>query len=163
MTLDLVIRKFNPSDVDDLIALVDENQPGAVAEDKVLSDKFILDYANNPSSLTYFVAEDNGKLIGYVEGLPVKDFDKDDPLLKNVNNPSESYYCQEIFVSDLHRGEKISKKLYQSIIDYAIDEGYKEIIAVVSAKNINSLYLHKSLKMKEEPLRESIIFKKQLI
>ena len=68
MSLDIIIRKFVAEDVTNLITLFDESQPGAIAEDIEVTRQYLLDYAANPDSDTYFLAEMNGKLIGYILG-----------------------------------------------------------------------------------------------
>lgn len=162
MSLDIIIRKFVAEDVTNLITLFDESQPGAIAEDIEVTRQYLLDYAANPDSDTYFLAEMNGKLIGYILGIPLQDLNEDDPLMEIVDNPDNMYYCEMVFVTDSQRGQGVSKLLYKTIMDYAISQGYNEIISMVSGDNEASLSLHRSFGMQEELLRKSFVFRLRL-
>jgi predicted GNAT superfamily acetyltransferase len=162
MSLDIILRKFAEEDAADLIALSIERQPGATIEEIEEMRKYLCDFHQNPSSTTYFVAEKNGKLIGYIMGMPMKDFEKEDPLLEKVHDPEVTYYCQDVFVTETERRKGVSKMLYRVIMNYALEEGYKEIAAVVTKDNEPSIMLHRSFGMTEESIDRSIIFKLQL-
>ncbi len=144
------IRESIPADMSSLVALIDEY--ASTQEYRVRDIDFI------SGTETYHVAEVDGDLVGYIGGLPAK-YLEDELLLGSIEDPNQTFFCEELFVRPDYRGQGIAKKLYHSLMEHALDEGYHGAAAVVAANNKAALGLHRSLGMDETPLDESILFR----
>lgn len=75
-----------------------------------------------------FVAEVDGKLVGYTSGCP------NDPE-EDIIDTSISFHIDDLVVTSSLRGQGIGKKLLDHIADYAKEKGYTSIELNVLAAN----------------------------
>ncbi|MEO9257235.1 MAG: GNAT family N-acetyltransferase [Crocinitomicaceae bacterium] len=102
--------------------------------------------------------------VGFLYGIPLKEFAShfENPVLdlfreKNLN-PETCYYFADIIVLPEHRGNSLSKKLFNVLEVYAQEQGYHSASFITESHDIHPLKPanYKSL----EPLWHSLQYKK---
>lgn len=161
MAVDAKIREYKPEDLEAVLQLVEELE----AE---MAEKFP-DIKIKPGKWTYkqrylqpgnkyktFVAELDGKIVGYLMGFPsvgAPEVDSmyDDLPVSSGQVPPE-FYLQITFVSKPHRNQGISKMLHKRIVEYAREQGHKELYACIAKWNEAEISVIKSLKFEIKDL-----------
>ena len=103
-----------------------------------------------------FVAGVDDKIVGYLIGYPSVGAPEVDRMYDDIpvapgQIPPE-YYLQITFVSKPFRNQGISKMLHKSIIEYAREQGHKELYACIAKWNEPEISVIKSLKFEIKDL-----------
>jgi GNAT superfamily N-acetyltransferase len=98
----------------------------------------------------------DGKIVGYLMGFPsvgAPEVDSmyDDLPVSSGQVPPE-FYLQITFVSKPYRNQGISKMLHKKIIEYAREQGHKELYACIAKWNEAEISVIKSLKFEIKDL-----------
>ncbi len=113
-------------------------------------------YLNPRNKYKTFVALVDKKVVGFLIGYPSLGAPEVDkmydvlPLPKGTVPPE--FYLQITFVSKPFRNRGISKLLHKHVIEYARQQGYKEIYACIAKWNEPELKVIRSFKFKEKDL-----------
>ena len=149
-TLDfnLITREYRTTDLAQMLGLVLELEAELAERFKeVRIESVVGDYANRylkpGTKYKTFVAESDGKLIGYLigyasVGAPEVDNMYDILPVSPGWTPPE-FYLQITFVSKAFRNHGVSKALHKLIIEYARAQGHREIYACIAKWNILEL------------------------
>jgi len=155
------IREYRPEDLEHVLELVKELEAEMAAKFpniKIKAGKW--DYKQRYLQQDYkyktFVAEVDSKIVGYLMGYPsvgAPEVDRmyDDLPVTPGQVPPE-FYLQITFVSKPFRNQGISKKLHRRIVDYARDQGHKELYACIAKWNDPEISVIKSLKFEIKDL-----------
>jgi len=146
-------REYQPSDLPQMLGLVRELE-GELAErfkDVQIQtgvDEYAEHFLRPATKYKTFVAESEGKLIGYLIGFPSVGAPEVDNMFDILPvspgwTPPE-YYIQITFVSPRFRNRGVSKALHRMIIEYAKAAGHKEIYAVIAKWNIAEISVVRS-------------------
>jgi GNAT superfamily N-acetyltransferase len=138
-------REYQPSDLPQMLDLVRELEDELARTFKDVTiktgvDEYAEHYLQPATKYKTFVAESDGRLIGYLIGYPSVGAPEVDNMFDIVPvspgwTPPE-FYIQMTFVSPSYRNKGVSKALHRLIIDYAKAQGHKEIYAVIAKWNI---------------------------
>jgi ribosomal protein S18 acetylase RimI-like enzyme len=118
----------------------------------VFFNKFLNNIKNNQGEI--FIAEDQGKPIGFVAGF-VADKQSKENLLEVV--PSQLGIISDIYVALEYRGKKVGKKLMKIMEEDLISKDCDAIWVDTNSFNIAALHLYKSAGFLE---RETGLMKK---
>ena len=161
MSVKAKIREFRPEDLEQVLGLVIELE-AEMAEKfpdiKIKAGKWDYKqrYLQPGNKYKAFVAEMEGKIVGYLIGYPsvgAPEVDRmyDDLPVTPGQVPPE-FYLQITFVSKSFRNQGISKMLHKRIIDYAREQGHKELYACIAKWNEPEISVIKSLKFEIKDL-----------
>ena len=98
-----------------------------------------------------FIAEDDGKVLGY--GFCILKITKNDPVLADYT----TLYIDDLCVDENCRGRHIGKAVYAHIVDYAKALGYDSVTLNVWAFNENAKRFYESLGMKPQKIGMEMI------
>lgn len=161
MAVDAKIREYRQEDLEQVLDLVKELE-AEMAEKfpdiKIKSAEWDYRgrYLQPGNKYKTFVAEVDGKIVGYLIGYPsvsAPEVDRmyDDLPVSPGQVPPE-FYLQITFVSKPLRNQGISKLLHKTIVDYARAQGHKELYACIAKWNEAEISVIKSLKFKIKDL-----------
>jgi len=161
MAIDVKIREYKPVDLEQVLGLVKELE-GEMAEKfpdiKIKAGKwdYKTRYLQPGNKYKTFVAELESKIVGYLIGYPsvgAPEVDRmyDDLPVTPGQVPPE-FYLQITFVSKPFRNQGISKMLHKKIVDYAREQGHKELFACIAKWNEPEISVIKSLKFEIKDL-----------
>jgi GNAT superfamily N-acetyltransferase len=146
-------REYRPSDLPQMLDLVRELEAELARTFKDVQiqtgvDEYAEHYLKPATKYKTFVAESEGRLIGYLIGYPSVGAPEVDNMFDIVPvspgwTPPE-FYIQITFVSPSFRNKGVSKALHRLIIDYAWAQGHKEIYAVIAKWNIAEISVVRS-------------------
>jgi GNAT superfamily N-acetyltransferase len=149
------IREYRPEDLEQVLALVRELEVEMAERFPDIKIKegqwdYKTRYLQPGNKYKTFVAELNGKIVGYLIGFPsvgAPEIDRmyDDLPVAPGEIPPE-FYLQITFVSKPFRNQGISKMLHKRIVDYAREQGHKELYACIAKWNEAEISVIKSLK-----------------
>ena len=161
MAVDAKIRDYRPEDLDQVLVLVKELE-SEMAEKfpdiKIKSAEwdYRTRYLQPGNKYKTFVAEVDGKIVGYLIGFPsvsAPELDRmyDDLPVAPGHIPPE-FYLQITFVSKPFRNQGISKSLHRRVVEYAREQGHKELYACIAKWNEAEISVIKSLKFEIKDL-----------
>ena len=141
-------REYRTADLPQMLGLVLELEAelGEKFDDvqiKSVVGEYESRYLKPGTKYKTFVAESGGKLIGYLigyasVGAPEVDNMYDILPVASGRTPPE-FYLQITFVSKAFRNRGVSKALHRLIIEYAREQGHREIYACIAKWNIPEL------------------------
>ena len=155
------IREYQPKDLEQVLELVEELE-SEMAEKfpdiKIKKGKwdYKMKYLQPGNKYKTFIAEVEGKIVGYLMGYPsvgAPEVDRmyDDLPVTPGQVPPE-FYLQITFVSKPFRNQGISKMLHKRIVEYAREQGHKELFACIAKWNEAEISVIKSLKFEIKDL-----------
>jgi GNAT superfamily N-acetyltransferase len=161
MNLEVKIREYKPQDLDQVLALVREME-AELAEKfkdvKIVSgiDDYRNRYLKRGHKYKTFVALVDSKIVGYLMGYPSLGAPEVDNMYDILPvspgwTPPE-FFLQITFVSKPYRNQGISKKLHEEILEYARNQGHKEVYACIAKWNTPEIKVIKSFKFKMKDL-----------
>lgn len=161
MAINAKIRDYRPEDLEQVLKLVKELED-EMAEKfpdiKIKAGKWDYKqrYLQPGNKYKTFVAEVKSKIVGYLIGYPsvgAPEVDRmyDDLPVTPGQVPPE-FYLQITFVSKPFRNQGISKMLHKRIVDYAREQGHKELFACIAKWNEPEISVIKSLKFEIKDL-----------
>jgi len=120
------IRKGNENDIDSITYIESKCFPVSEAASKN-------DIKNRMNIFPdhFFIAQMNGEMVGFVNGLVSDERNISDDMYENASLHNEKGQFQMIFGLDVlpqYRGKGIAHKLMRSIIDAAKEEGRKGVV-----------------------------------
>ena len=146
-------REYQPADLPQMLDLVRalEAELAETFKDVQIQtgvDEYAEHYLKPATKYKTFVAEFEGRLIGYLIGYPSVGAPEVDNMFDILPvspgwTPPE-FYIQITFVSPSFRNKGVSKALHRLIIDYARAQGHKEIYAVIAKWNIAEISVVRS-------------------
>ena len=164
MSIDVKIREYKKEDIDDFLSLLAEQETGADSKERKDNDDWYREKIL-PSNTKYqhFVAEIDGKVIGYIGGEPYMDDERLDMMhILPENESTDTYYIGEIFVTASERMKGIGKKLIEAQIEYARKEGFLNLFMHVDKDNEQMQRICREIGMKESRVNEAYKFEMQL-
>jgi len=157
----VIIREYEPDDLDQVLELVRELESELAEKFKAVEIKSGIEdyrkrYLNPANKYKTFVAVIDGKIVGYLMGYPSLGAPEIDNMydilpLPRGSTPPE-FYLQITFVSKTYRDKGISKKLHTAVIDYARKQGHREVYACIAKWNDPELKVIRSFKFLEKDL-----------
>jgi len=155
MAVNAKIREYKPDDMEQVLALVKELEEEMAEKFPNVAIKsaewdYKTRYLQPGNKYKTFVAEVDGKIVGYLIGFPsvsAPEVDRmyDDLPVSPGQVPPE-FYLQITFVSKPLRNQGISKMLHKRIVEYAREQGHKELYACIAKWNEAEISVIKSLK-----------------
>jgi GNAT superfamily N-acetyltransferase len=161
MSVNAKIREYQPEDLEHVLALVKELEEEMAEKFPNIKIKegrwdYQTRYLQPGNKYKTFIAEVEGKIVGYLIGYPsvgAPELDRmyDDLPVSPGEIPPE-FYLQITFVSKPFRNQGISKMLHRKIVDYAREQGHKELYACIAKWNEQEISVIKSLKFEIKDL-----------
>ena len=158
--LNLTIREYEPSDLEQLLELVRELEAELAEKFKAPVKSGVEDYRErylNPANkYRTWVAVVGGKVVGYLMGYPSLGTPEIDnmydvlPLPPGTQPPE--FYMQITYVAKPYRKKGISTRLHERVIAYAKALGFKEIYACIAKWNDPELRVIRSFKFHAKDL-----------
>lgn len=161
MTVNTKIREYEPKDLEDVLRLVKELEDEMAEKFPEIKIKpgewdYKTRYLYPGNKYKTFVAELDGKIVGYLIGYPsvgAPEVDRmSDDLPVTPGQVPPEFYLQITFVSKPHRNQGISKLLHKKIVEYAREQGHKELYACIAKWNEAEISVIKSLKFEIKDL-----------
>lgn len=157
----LIIRPYREEDEDQVLNLVRELEeelaekfPNVQIESGVKT--YRLRYLKKGNKYVIYVAEVDGKIVGFLLGYPSLGIPEVDSLYDVLplekGKLTDEFYLQMTFVSKPYRNKGISTALHREIISYALEHGYREIYACIAKWNIPELRVIRSLRFEAKDL-----------
>jgi GNAT superfamily N-acetyltransferase len=149
------IREYRPEDLEQVLGLVKELEAEMAEKFPNITIKAgELDYKKRylqpDNKYKTFIAEVEGKIVGYLIGYPSVGAPEVDRMYDDIPvTPGQvppEFYLQITFVSKPFRNQGISKMLHKRIVDYAREQGHKEVYACIAKWNEPEISVIKSLK-----------------
>ena len=158
---DITVRKYTDADLDQVLRLVQEMEEELAEKFPKVKIKSGIDdyrrrYLKSGNKYKTFVAEIGGSIVGFLMGYPSLGTPEIDtmydilPVSPDWTTPE--FYLQITFVSLPYRGRGVSKQLHKRIIQYAREQGHKEVYACIAKWNFPELHVISSLKFKKKDL-----------
>jgi ribosomal protein S18 acetylase RimI-like enzyme len=151
----MVIRDYHEKDFDEFCVLMNElNDYIASVDAKNIVKSFstqddieaytnqIIKDANERNGFIY-LAEENGKIIGFIQGI-IND-NKSDVLYKLSHVPFSDGWIGELYVKPEFRGRGLGKQLIERARQYFRDNGCRFIRLTVLSDNADSVKIYKKL------------------
>ena len=172
MALDVKVREYQPTDLEQILDLVRELESELAERFKDVRIKSGVDdyqnrYLKSGNKYKIFVALVDEKIVGYLMGYPSLGAPEVDNMydilpVSSSWTPPE-FFLQITFVSKPYRNQGISKKLHKEIIVYAREKGHKEVYACIAKWNLPEIKVIRSLKfhMKDLGYRYRLTLKLQ--
>ncbi len=161
MDLDITIREYQEKDLEQILKLVRELESELAEKFKDIQIKSgIEDYRNRylktGNKYKTLVAVVDNKVVGYLMGYPSLGAPEVDNMYDILPVSPEwitpEFFLQITFVSEPYRNQGISKKLHKEIIEYARQQGHKEVYACIAKWNTPEIKVISSLKFKLKDL-----------
>jgi GNAT superfamily N-acetyltransferase len=155
------IREYRPEDLEQVLGLVKELEAEMAEKFPNITIKAgELDYKKRylqpDNKYKTFIAEVEGKIVGYLIGYPSVGAPEVDRMYDDIPvTPGQvppEFYLQITFVSKPFRNQGISKMLHKRIVDYAREQGHKEVYACIAKWNEPEISVIKSLKFEIKDL-----------
>lgn len=155
------IREYRPEDLEQILELVKGLEAEMAEKFKSIKIKSsIKDYRNRylrpENKYKTFVAEVDGKIVGYLIGFPSLGAPEIDNMYDVLPIPPgeipPEFYLQITFVFKPFRNRRISTRLHKKVIEYAKKQGHKEIYACIAKWNLPELKVIRSLEFTEKDL-----------
>lgn len=161
MSLKVQIRRYQPEDLDQMLALVQELETEMAQKFpdvriKSCSSDYRNRYLKPGNKYITYVALLEKRVVGYLMGYPSLGAPEVDNMYDVLPVSSGSippeFYLQITFVSKAFRNQGISKKLHKKLIEYAAKQGHKEVYACIAKWNLSEIHVIRSLKFKTKDL-----------
>ncbi len=152
--VEITIRKYNETDLPYIKDSLEKIQDYLVGIDPIkrlrkqlgykemIYNKFLEDLHHNRSEI--FIAEDNGKRIGFVAGMIFNNGKQTENELLEVI-PSKSGTITDIFVEQDYRSQGVGKQLMIAVEKFLKNEGCDSIWVRTNGFNQQSIGFYKSL------------------
>jgi len=161
MAVKAKIREYRPEDMEQVLELVKELEAEMAEKFPNITIKtgewdYKKRYLQPGYKYITYVAEVEGKIVGYLIGYPsvgAPEVDRmydDLPVIPGQVPPE--FYLLITFVSKPFRNQGISKMLHKKIVDYAREQGHKEVYACIAKWNEPEISVIKSLKFEIKDL-----------
>lgn len=124
--MEITIRKVKPEDLDAVVNVEAECFPEAEA-----ATRSSLDNRINTFPDSFYVAEDNGRIIGFVNGCITNSRSIYDELFSDASLHDPNGYYQAVFGLDVvpeYRNQGIAAKLMNHLIEASMKNGRKGLI-----------------------------------
>ncbi|MGB7297500.1 MAG: GNAT family N-acetyltransferase [Candidatus Aminicenantales bacterium] len=160
MELNATIREYRPKDLEPVLGLVRELEAEMAEKFQARIKSGLEDYRKrylNPSNkYKTWVAEADGKIVGYLIGYPSLGTSEIDTMYDVLPLPPgqlpAEFYMQITFVSKPYRKRGISTRLHEAVIAYARKMGFKAIYACIAKWNDPELRVIRSLNFHSKDL-----------
>lgn len=160
MELSVTIREYRPKDLTQVLRLVRELEAEMAEKFQAKIKSGLEDYRQRylkpANKYVTWVAEVEGKIVGYLMGYPSLGTPEIDNMYDVLPLPPgklpAEFYMQITFVSKPYRKKGISTRLHQAVISYAKKMGFKEIYACIAKWNDPELRVIRSLKFQSKDL-----------
>ncbi len=161
MTLNAKIREYQSEDLEQVLELVKELESEMAERFPDIKIKagewdYRQRYLQPGNKYKTFVAEEDGRIVGYLMGYPsvsTPEVDRMyDVLPVTPGQVPPEFYLQITFVSKPFRNQGISKMLHKRIVEYAREQGHKELYACIAKWNEAEISVIKSLKFEIKDL-----------
>ncbi len=161
MTLNAKIREYQSEDLEQVLELVKELESEMAERFPDIKIKagewdYRQRYLQPGNKYKTFVAEEDGRIVGYLMGYPsvsAPEVDRMyDVLPVTPGQVPPEFYLQITFVSKPFRNQGISKMLHKRIVEYAREQGHKELYACIAKWNEAEISVIKSLKFEIKDL-----------
>lgn len=155
------IREYRPEDLEQVLSLVKELEAEMAGKFPDITIKsaewdYKTRYLQPGNKYKTFVAEIDGKIVGYLIGYPSVSAPELDRMYDDLPvSPGEvppEFYLQITFVSKPYRNQGISKMLHKRVVEYARSQGHKELYACIAKWNEAEISVIKSLKFEIKDL-----------
>jgi L-amino acid N-acyltransferase YncA len=161
MSFEVTVREYKPKDLEQMLDLVRELEAELAERFKAVTIKSSVEdyrarYLNPANKYKTFVAQVEGKLVGYLMGYPSLGAPEIDTMYDVLPLPAGSlppeFYLQITFVSRPYRNRGVSTKLHERVIAYAREQGFKEVYACIAKWNDPELRVIRSFKFQAKDL-----------
>lgn len=161
MAIKATIREYRPEDLEHVLELVKELEAEMAAKFPNIKIKsaeweYKTRYLQPGNKYKTFIAEVEGKVVGYLIGYPSVSAPEVDRMYDYLpvapGHVPPEFYLQITFVSKPFRNQGISKMLHMRIVEYAREQGHKELYACIAKWNEAEIRVIKSLKFEIKDL-----------
>jgi L-amino acid N-acyltransferase YncA len=160
MELDVTVREYRPKDLEQVLGLVRELETEMAEKFKTKIKSGLEDYRKRYLKPAHkyktWVAEVEGKVVGYLMGFPSLGTPEIDNMYDILPLPpgqlTAEFYMQITFVSKPFRKKGVSTRLHEAVVAYAKKKGFKEIYACIAKWNDPELRVIRSLKFQSKDL-----------
>jgi len=159
--LKVKIREYRMTDLAQMLELVRELEAELAerfpdVQIKTSVDEYAGRFLKTGTKYKTFVAEVKGKVVGYLIGYPSLGAPEVDNMYDILPvspgwTPPE-FYIQITFVSKLYRNQGISKALHKKTIEYAHQQGHREVYACIAKWNLPELSVVRSFNFVKKDL-----------
>ena len=161
MEFEVKIREFKPRDLEQILDLVREMEAELAQkfpDVKIISgvDNYRNRYLKRGNKYKMFVAQVDRKVVGFLMGFPSLGAPEVDnmydilPISEKWSPPE--FFLQITFVSKPFRNRGISTHLHKEMLQYAKNQGHKEVYACIAKWNTPEIKVIKSFKFKMKDL-----------
>ena len=90
-----------------------------------------------------FVTEENGVIVGFIQGVIIEHEKGDDEIYDLSHNPSKEGWIGLLYVKPGHRGCGVGRELLDKMKDYFIAHGCTSIKLLVLSDNVSAVDFYK--------------------
>jgi GNAT superfamily N-acetyltransferase len=160
MELNVTVREYRPKDLEQVLGLVRELEAEMAEKFKAKIKSGLEDYRKRylkpANKYRTWVAEVEGKIIGYLMGFPSLGTPEIDNMYDKLplapGQRTAEFYMQIAFVSKPFRKKGVSTRLHEAVVAFAKKTGFKEIYACIAKWNDPELRVIRSLKFQSKDL-----------
>ncbi len=160
MEFNIAVREYRPKDMEQVLKLVRELEAEMAEKFQAKIKSGIEDYRKRylkpANKYKTWVAEAEGKIVGYLMGYPSLGTPEIDNMYDVLPLPPgqfpAEFYMQITFVSKPYRKQGISTRLHEAVIAHAKKKRFKEIYACIAKWNDPELRVIRSLKFQSKDL-----------
>ena len=159
--MDIKVREYKPRDMKPVLSLVRELESELAEKFPDVTIKSSIEdyksrYLRRGNKYKMFVALVDKKVVGFLMGYPSLGAPEVDNMYDILPvtakwTPAE-FFLQITFVSKSFRNKGVSTLLHKITLEYAKDQGYKEVYACIAKWNTPEIKVIKSFKFKMKDL-----------